>query len=344
MGDVELWLVPTALIAPSTVQTLDQTNRKEKKLTKSPAVGWIGTGRMGSQLVQRLLNAGYDVSVYNRTASKAQPLVDRGAKLVSSPAELADRDIVFTMVSAPKDLEAVTTGPGGLLTNPDYAPRIIADSSTVSVEASELLRAAAAERGTQLLATPVSGNPAVIAAGKLTVAASGPQQAFDEVEPLLEAFGRGVTYVGDGEVARLVKIAHNIMLGVVTQTLAEITVLVEKGGVTREAFLNFFNDSVMGSVFTQYKTPAFVNLDFAPTFTNVLLQKDFDLGLDAGRSLGVPLPVTSVTRNLVAHEVGSGNVELDFATLLLTVAKGAGLELAPENAVVSDGLEASQSA
>ncbi|GGH43685.1 NAD(P)-dependent oxidoreductase [Microbacterium album] len=306
----------------------------------TPTIGWIGTGRMGSQLVQRLLNAGYDVTVYNRTAAKAQPLVDAGAKIVSTPAGLADRDIVFTMVSAPKDLAEVTTGPNGLLTDPDHAPRIIADSSTVSVEASETLRAAAAQRGAQLLATPVSGNPSVIAAGKLTVAVSGPREAYEELEPVVNHFGRGVTYVGEGEVARLVKIAHNIMLGVVTQTLAEITVLVEKGGVTRAAFLNFLNDSVMGSVFTRYKTPAFVNLDFTPTFTQVLLQKDFDLGLQAGYELGVPLPVTSVTRNIVAQEVGNGNVDLDFATLLITVAHGAGLELVSENADVSDGLEA----
>lgn len=305
----------------------------------TPTIGWIGTGRMGAQLVHRLLNAGYDVTVYNRTAAKAQPLVDAGAGIVATPAELADRDIVFTMVSAPKDLAEVTTGPGGLLTDPDHAPRIIADSSTVSVEASEILRGAASERGTQLLATPVSGNPAVIAAGKLTVAVSGPREAYDELAPVVQNFGRSVTYVGDGEAARLVKIAHNIMLGVVTQTLAEITVLVEKGGVTREAFLQFLNESVMGSVFTKYKTPAFVNLDFAPTFTQVLLQKDFDLGLQAGYELGVPLPVTAVTRNIVAQEVGNGNVELDFATLLLTVAKGAGLELIPEGVDISDGLE-----
>ena len=303
-----------------------------------PTVGWIGTGRMGAQLVERLLDAGYDVTVYNRTAAKALPLVERGAKLATSPADLADRDIVFTMVSAPKDLAEVTTGPGGLLTDPAHAPRIIADSSTVSVEASATLRAAAAYRGAQLLATPVSGNPAVIAAGKLTVAVSGPRGAFDEVEPLLQAFGKGVTYVGEGEVARLVKIAHNILLGVVTQSMAEITVLVEKGGVTRQAFLDFLNDSVMGSVFTRYKSPAFVNLDFTPTFTNVLLQKDFDLGLEAGYQLGVPLPVTAVTRNIVAQEVGNGNTELDFATLLLTVARGAGLDLVSENAEVSDGL------
>lgn len=307
-------------------------------MTTTPRIGWIGTGRMGSQLVLRLLAAGYDVTVYNRTAAKAQPLIDAGASFAPRPVGLADRDIVFSMVSASKDLADVTTGPDGLLTDPDTAPRIIADSSTVSTEASEILRLAAAARGTQLLATPVSGNPAVIAAGKLTVAASGPREVFDEVAPLLQTFGRAVTYVGEGEVARLVKIAHNVFLGVVTQSLAEITVLAEKGGVSREAFLAFLNDSVMGSTFTRYKTPAFVNLDFAATFTNVLLQKDFDLGLHAAHELGVPMPVASVTRNIVAQEVGAGNVDLDFATLLLTVARGAGLDIVAEESVVTDGL------
>lgn len=302
-----------------------------------PSIGWIGAGRMGAQLIQRLLAAGYDVAVYNRTASKVQPLVDAGATHVGRPADLADRDIVFSMVSADKDLEAVLLGPDGLLTG-DKGPRIVSDVSTVSVATSEKVRAAAKEKGTEFLATPVSGNPAVIAAGKLTVAVSGPRAVFDEVEPVLQVFGRGVTYVGEGEVARLVKIAHNVFLGVVTQSLAEITVLAQKGGVSREAFLSFLNDSVMGSVFTGYKTPAFVNLDFAPTFTMPLLQKDFDLGLDAAYRLGAPMPIASATRQIVAQEVGAGNTDQDFATLLLTVARGAGLELESENADVTDGL------
>lgn len=302
-----------------------------------PSIGWIGAGRMGAQLVHRLLEAGYNVAVYNRTPEKAQPLVDAGATHVATPVDLRDRDIVFTMVSADRDLESVLTGEGGVLTG-DVSPRIVADSSTVSVETSERMRAEALARGTQFLATPVSGNPSVIAAGKLTVAASGPREVFDEVEPVLQTFGRGVTYVGDGEVARLVKIAHNVFLGVVTQSLAEITVLAEKGGVSRAAFLSFLNDSVMGSIFTGYKTPALVNLDFSPTFTMPLLQKDFDLGLSAASRLGAPMPIASATRQIVAQEVGEGNTQLDFATLLLRVAKGAGLDIASEDADVSDGL------
>jgi 3-hydroxyisobutyrate dehydrogenase len=306
--------------------------------TPSITIGWIGAGRMGAQLATRLLDAGYDVAVYNRTAAKAQHLADRGATVVSRPVDLADRDLVFSMVSSSKDLEEVMLGEHGLLTG-EASPRVIADASTVSAEASELIRNAANSRGADFLATPVSGNPKVIAAGKLTVAVSGPREVFDAIEPVLNEFGRGVTYVGEGEVARLVKIAHNLMLGVVTQCLAEITVLVEKGGVSRADFLAFLNDSVMGSVFTQYKSPAFVNLDFTPTFTMRLLQKDFDLGLEAAHLLKSPMPIASATRQIVAQAVGAGRGdEEDFATLLLDVARGAGLTLQSENVAVDDGL------
>lgn len=307
-------------------------------MTAITTIGWIGAGRMGAQLVTRLLDAGYEVSVYNRTAAKAQALVERGAKVVSRPVDLAGQDLVFSMVSSSDDLREVMLGENGLLSG-EATPRYLADSSTVSMAAGAEVRAVAEVRGAGMLATPVSGNPKVIAAGKLTVAASGPRAVFDEVEPVLRHFGRGVTWVGEGESARLVKIAHNIMLGVVTQCLAEITVLAEKGGVRRADFLRFLNDSVMGSVFTRYKTPAFVNLDFTPTFTNVLLQKDFDLGLEAAYDLEVPMPITSAARQIVAQEVGAGNTELDFATLLLTVARGAGMQLEPENVEVPDGLE-----
>jgi len=305
----------------------------------TPTVGWIGAGRMGFQLAKRLLDAGYDVAVYNRTRAKAEPLAEFGATIVDRPIDLADRGIVFSMVSAPKDLEEVMLGDGGLLTDPDQVPGIVADASTVSVEISERVRAEAEARGAGFLATPVSGNPKVIAVGKLTVAASGPREVFEVAEPLLRTWGRGVTYVGEGELARVVKIAHNVFLGVVIQSMVEITVLAEKAGVTRADFLSFLNDSVMGSVFSRYKSPALVNLDFAPTFTNVLLQKDFDLALQAAYELGVVMPVASVTRNLVAQEVGNGNVDQDFASLILTVAHGSGLDIRPEDVPVSDGLE-----
>ena len=301
------------------------------------SVGWIGAGRMGYALIERLLDAGYDVSVYNRTRAKAEPLAERGAKLVDTPAQLADRDVVFIMVAASDDLEAVAVGEDGLLTA-DASPQVIIDCSTVSAAASEKIRGLAAARGTTLLAAPVSGNPKVVRSGKLTLAISGPREAYDRTEHLLRPLGRGVTYVGEGEVARLVKICHNVFLGVVAQSLAEITVLAEQGGTSRQAFLEFLNNSVMGSVFTRYKSPALVNLDFSPTFTNVLLRKDFDLGLEAAREHGVPMPVAALAAEMVSSAIGAGHISEDFATLLLEQARRSGVELVSEEAVVDDGL------
>jgi 3-hydroxyisobutyrate dehydrogenase len=306
---------------------------------KDKRLGWLGAGRMGSALATRLLGAGCDVAVYNRTRAKAEPLAEIGASLVDAPVELADRDIVFTMVAGPDDFKEVVCGENGLLAAGDGAPAVIVDGTTVSPAASAQVREAAEGRGTRLLAAPVSGNPKVVEVGKLTIVVSGPEDAFQVARPYLELLGTGVTYVGEGERARLVKICHNVMLGVVAQTLAEITVLAEKGGISRADFLSFLNGSVMGSMFTRYKTPALVNLDFTPTFTPELLLKDFDLGFEAGRGLGVPLPVAAAAGEIVRAMHGSGYHDLDFAALLEVEARASGLELKPENTPVSDGLE-----
>jgi 3-hydroxyisobutyrate dehydrogenase len=303
-----------------------------------PRIGWIGAGRMGLQLAGRLVDAGYDLAIYNRTKAKTAPAVERGAVAVDVPAQLADRDVVFSMVSASADLLQVTTGTDGLLADPAHAPKLLIDCSTVSVQASAEVREASAKRGVEFLAAPVSGNPKVVSAGKLTLAVSGSPETFAAAAPLLELLGTRVTFVGQDEVARLVKICHNVFLGVVAQSLAEITVLAEKGGATRAAFLEFLNHSVMGSTFTTYKSPAYVNLDFTPTFTMPLLLKDFDLGLAASRELDVPMPVAAVTASLVASALGAGHRDEDFATLLLEQARRSGIELVSEDVDVDDGL------
>lgn len=304
---------------------------------KQYTIGWIGAGRMGYSMAKRLLDAGCDVSIYNRTRSKAEPLMKHGGKVVDTPRELCDRDIVFSMVSASSDLISVVFGENGLLTG-DRAPGLLIECSSVSEEASAQVRSRAAALGVDMLAAPVSGNAKVVKAGKLTIVTSGPRPAFEMAEPYLDAIGRGVTYVGEGELARMVKICHNLLLGVYTQSLAEITVLAEKGGVSRHDFLDFINGSVMGAMFSRYKTPAFVNLDMTPTFTPELLRKDLDLGLAAGEQLGVPLPVTQLTRDLVQRTLDAGHGGRDFAVLLEEQAKASGLTLAPEDVQVGDGL------
>jgi 3-hydroxyisobutyrate dehydrogenase len=300
-------------------------------------VGWIGTGRMGYQLAARLLAAGVETWVWNRTRSKAEPLAEKGAKVVDTPADLAECHIVFTMVAGPEDVIEVTLGENGVLSRSDARPSIIVDSTTIDPVTSRRLTDEAAALGTAVLAAPVSGNPKVVKSGKLTVVASGPRDAYETALPYIEQFGRKVTYVGGGDEARLVKICHNLMLGVVTQSMAEITVLAEAAGVKRADFLEFLNDSVMGSTFTRYKTPAFVNLDYTPTFTLELLRKDLELGLASGKELDVPLPITAMTNSIVMEGIGLG-YDQDFSALLTKAARASGRELEPENVPVGDGL------
>jgi 3-hydroxyisobutyrate dehydrogenase len=311
-------------------------------------IGWVGIGRMGFPMAERLVAAGYDVQVWNRTRSKAEPLAAKGAALVEAPADLSGVDVLFTMVSTGADLEQVYFGDNGVLSRGDRVPGVLVDCSSIGVDQSAALRARLAGLGADFIAAPVSGNGKCVKAGKLSAVASGPKAAFDRVAPMIEAIApRGVAYVGDGELARICKIAHNVFLAVIIQNLAEITILAQKAGVPRSAFLEFINASVLGSIFTQYKSNALVNLDWTTTFTPALLRKDVDLGLQAGRELGVPMPVTAATREALQAHFGAARLKADpeaylaadFAAVLETVALGAGLSLEPEGKPVPTGLE-----
>jgi 3-hydroxyisobutyrate dehydrogenase len=318
-------------------------------MTGKHTLGWIGLGRMGFPMAERLLKAGSPLSIWNRTRAKAEPLVELGGRVVETPADLAGSDIVFVMVSTGKDLAEVCFGKGGVAAGgKGKAPGIVVDCSAISVQESAEVRAGLAAVGVDFLAAPVSGNGQVVKAGKLSAVVSGPKAAFETARPYMLAFApRGVSYVGEGELSRICKIAHNVMLGVVTQNLAEITVLAEKAGVPRHAFLEFINNGVMGSMFTRYKSNALVNLDWTTTFTPELLRKDLDLGLEAGRKLGVPMPVTAAAREALQAHFGSAMLQpdpaaylaKDFAAILETVALSAGVRLEPENVPAPTGLE-----
>ncbi|HEY3048422.1 MAG TPA: NAD(P)-dependent oxidoreductase [Polaromonas sp.] len=302
-------------------------------------IGWIGLGRMGEAMAKRLLKAGHEVSVWNRTAAKAAPLAEYGATLVSSKQDLASCDIVFTMVSTTDDLKQVLFGEGGLVAGA-VKPKVVVDSSSISQEGSAEIRTRLEAMGVGYVCTPVSGNAKVAKAGKLLQVASGPKALYDEVQPYLQAMAHKVMWVGEGELARIWKIAHNTMFGVIIQNLCEITVLAEKAGIPRHVFLESINDSVLGSMYTKYKTPMLTNLTFDQvTFTPKLLLKDMDLGLGAAKAYGVAMPAAAATRESVARMVGRGHEDIDFAVLLLETAKDAGLELKPENVKMSDGLE-----
>jgi 3-hydroxyisobutyrate dehydrogenase len=310
-------------------------------------LGWIGAGRMGTPMIERLLKAGHNVSIWNRTRAKAEPLAAKGGKLVDKPIELAPCDVVFAIVSTGKDVEEVLFGKDGLVTG-SVKPKMVVDCSSISVEESADIRKKLKEKGVSLIAAPVSGNAKVIKAGKLSAVVSGPEADAKTAMPLIEVFApQGVSYVGDGELARICKIAHNVMLGVVIENLIEITLLANKMGVPRHAFLAFMNNGVMGSMFTRYKTPALVNLDWTTTFTPELLRKDLDLGLELGCEWDVPMPVTAAAREVLQTHFGAatlqkdpeGYLQKDFAALAETMALASGMKLEPENKNVGTGLE-----
>ena len=298
-------------------------------------IGWIGIGRMGLPMVNRLLDANYSLSVWNRTREKAAPLAARGVTIVDTIADLRESDAVFTMLATGKDLVSVCFGDNGLAAKEaPKRPKIIVDCSTIGLEESRDIRAKLGEAGVDYLAAPVSGNPKCVIAGKLSSVVSGSAQAFDAVKPIIEAYAAsGVAYVGEGELARICKVAHNVLLGATIANLIEVTLMAQKAGVPRHAFLKFINNSVMGSVFTRYKSPALVNLDWATTLTPALMLKDLDLGLESARKLAVPAPVTAAVRELFQAHIGASRVtpgaerfeQADFAALFETVARGAGV-------------------
>jgi 3-hydroxyisobutyrate dehydrogenase len=311
-------------------------------------IGWIGMGRMGFPMAERLLKAGHDVSIWNRTRSKAEPLEKIGGKVVDHLSDLKSVDVLFSIVATGADVEEVLYGKNGVCSQGGKIPPVIVDCSTIAVEESKAIRSKLKDLGADFVAAPVSGNAKVIKAGKLSSVVSGPEAACKIAMPLVEVFApRGVSYVGDGELARVCKIAHNVMLGVVIENLIEITLLTNKMGVPRHAFLAFLNNGVMGSMFTAYKSPALVNLDWATTFTPELLRKDLDLGLELAREMDVPMPVTAATREVLQGHFGAAMLQKnpeeylskDFAALAETMALAAGMKLESENKNVPTGLE-----
>lgn len=312
-------------------------------------VGWVGSGRMGLPMATRLIQAGYPLTVYARTKAKAAPLAAVGATIATRLDDLCGTDVVFTMLGNAQDGRDVYFGDGGIAQATVPArPAAIVDCSTIGVSESEEFRHQLAQRSIEYVAAPVSGNPLCVVSGKLSCIASGSATAFHLVEPLLRAIAaRGVTYAGEGGRARICKIAHNVFLGVVFEGLMEVVLLAERSGVPRHSFLEFLNNSVLGSIFTQYKSPALVNLDFATTFPPDGLRKDLDLGLDLGRTLGVSMPAATASRQLLQAHYGLASQRVDsskylakdFAALIETLATLSGITLSPEQVSVPTGLE-----
>ncbi|AYY13339.1 NAD(P)-dependent oxidoreductase [Actinobacteria bacterium YIM 96077] len=292
-------------------------------------LGWLGTGRMGSAMARRLVDAGYDVTVWNRTRAKTADLSAAGARVADSLPDLGAADIVFTMVSTSRDLEDVVLGAQGLLAR-DRMPQVIVDCSTVGADTSARVRASADAAGVAFLAAPVSGNPHVVAGGEAIIVASGPHDTYERVRGCLDTIGRTSVWVGEAEQARLVKLCHNLYLGMIVQSLSEVTTLAEKSGVPRAAFLEFLNSTVLGTDWVRKRTPDLLSLDWTPTFTTELLRKDFDLGLAAARGEDVSMPLAASVLQLIQAAIGRGYRDSDFLSLFEVQANSSGLAVQPE--------------
>jgi 3-hydroxyisobutyrate dehydrogenase-like beta-hydroxyacid dehydrogenase len=288
-------------------------------------VGFVGLGVMGGGVTRRLLQAGHEVSGYNRSRDKAAPLVELGLDLKETPREVAEAaDVVFSMVTNAAALEAVTEGPDGILAG--LAPgKVYVDMTTGTPEASRALAERVAELGAQMLDAPVSGSVSTLEEGRLSIMVGGDEDAFAVAEPILEDVGRKVIHIGSNGQALLMKIAINLSLHVQMVAFCEGLLLAEKDGIDKEVAVEAFMESVVASPMLKYRGPFVLEMPDEPWFNVNMMQKDMLLALEAGRRLDVPMPTTAVSNELLTAARGMGLVEQDFAVVYEVLAQMAGL-------------------
>src|ERR1700680_1061101 len=284
-------------------------------------LGFIGLGVMGGNMVERLLSQGHSVVGYNRTRSKAQPLIDKGMKWARSPQRAAPAaDIVLAMVTNSAALDEIANGPDGLLSGMS-AGKVFVDMSTVSPDVSRALAAKIREKGADMVDAPVSGSVITLQQGKLSLMVGGRKETFDRVKPVLEDIGPKVTYVGPNGLAVAMKIATNLSLAVQMLAFSEGVLLAEKSGISRQTAVEVLTHSVIASPMVQYRGPFVLDMPQEAWFNVNMMQKDMLLALEMGRHLNVPLPTTAVTNEFLTAARGMGYVERDFAVIFDVLAE-----------------------
>ena len=288
-------------------------------------LGFIGLGVMGGNMVERLLAKGHSVVGYNRTRSKAQPLIDKGMKWARSPQEAATAaDIVLAMVTNSAALDEIANGPDGLLSGMS-AGKVFVDMSTVSPDVSRALAAKIREKGADMVDAPVSGSVITLQEGKLSLMVGGRKETFDRIKPVLEDIGPKVTYVGPNGLAVAMKIATNLSLAVQMLAFSEGVLLAEKSGISRQTAVEVLTHSVIASPMVQYRGPFVLDMPQEAWFNVNMMQKDMLLALEMGRHLNVPLPTTAVTNEFLTAARGMGYVERDFAVIFNVLAEMSGI-------------------
>lgn len=289
-------------------------------------VAWIGLGHMGVPMSRNLVAAGHEVSVWNRTASKAEPVTADGAKLARSAAEAAkDADFIFTMVADSDALVNVILGDEGVASALTGNQTVI-DMSTVSLESSAQCNKAIEAKGCKFLRAPVSGSTVLAKAGGLTVLCSGPRDAYDKTLPLFEKMSKTQFYLGDGDGARAMKLGLNMMIATSLQMFSESMTLCEKAGIDWNAALDVIDGSVLASPLIKYKIPPIRERKYDPAFSAGLMAKDLDLALSVAKELGVCAPSTALTKQMLEALIANGNADKDFAMLVQQTERLSGLD------------------
>ncbi|MBW3129319.1 NAD(P)-dependent oxidoreductase [Hymenobacter profundi] len=290
-------------------------------------IAFLGLGSMGAAMATNLLKAGFPLTVYNRTASKAEPLRQQGATVAATPAEaVREATVVFTMVTDDKALEELTIGPEGFLAAlPQGA--IHASCSTVASDTNRRLAEAHQQHGSTLVASPVFGKPDVAQAGNLWVGSSGPTEARQRLEPLQAAFGQGTYSFGDDAgAASVAKLCGNFLLGTVIEGMAEALTLAEKAGLDRVAFYEMLTSTLFNNPVYKSYGKLIAERHYQPVGAPpAIIRKDMNLVVQEAYKQGVPMPFANIIRDQLTATVALNEQDVDWASFAERVAQGAGL-------------------
>lgn len=293
-----------------------------------PQIGFAGLGVMGAGIVGRLLDAEYPVVGWNRTKSKAEPLLEAGMGWAEKPRELAEQaNVVFTMLTHAAAVEAVCEGPDGILAALGPGD-VYVDLSTIAPDESRAIASRVAATRAQMLDAPVSGSPATLAEGQMSIMVGGDKDAFERVRPILSAIGPKVTYLGPNGSALLMKMAINVSLVVQGMSFCESVAMAEKAGIECEAAVDAVLKSVIASPMLQYRGPMILEgrMPEIPFADVHLQQKDQQLGLRLGRELGSPLPFASLANEFLTACRAAGLAENDWIAVYRVFRRMGGME------------------
>lgn len=292
----------------------------------SESVGFIGIGTMGQPMSERLLEAGFPLTVCDRIKSRTDRLAERGARVAGSPREVAAQsDVTITMTPDGPSLRAVALGENGALAGARPGS-ILINMSTVDIESSAEVAGAAGERGVKFLRAPVSGSTVLASQGKLTIMVSGDKQVYERCQGIFGVLGQKVFHLGAGDEALYFKLMLNMMIGAALQGMAEALAFGEKAGLSWEQMLELTGSSVVASPLVAYKIGPLSKRDFSPAFSVSLMAKDFDIALDAGKKLRVPMPTIGLVRQFFGALQATDRGDLDVTALLLLMEDYSGVK------------------